>query len=176
MNIYKRLEAEHSAECRDAIIEYVGNSKERFDELMECFLAEEWRICQRAAWPLGYIGRDHPELLSNYHELFIELLSKPSKHVAITRNILRIYEDISIPEDYQGRLFDVSMDLAMSTKQPIAVRAFSLGILANIAGDNPGLAEEILILLEEFPGELSAGLHNRLGKVRKRLQKLVIGL
>ena len=174
MNIYKALEAEHSKECRDSIIEYVGNNPDRFRELMDCFLSEEWRICQRAAWPLGYIGRNHPELLNDYHQTFVDLLSNPAKHVAVIRNILRIYEGIPIPEEFQGHLFDVCLNLAMNAKQAIAVRAFSLGTIKNIALENPGLAGEILVILEEFPGDLSPGLENRLRKVREALQNLLI--
>ena len=172
MNILEQLERIHSKESTDQIVAYIGSDQHRFDDLMKCFFHPEWRICQRAAWPMNFVARKHPSLLKKYHSRLIKTLTVPAKHDAVLRNIVRVYQDIPIPKRHQGSLFDAVLDLSMSTKQAKAIRAFSLSVLLNIAKDNPELAPELLIILEEFPGELSVGLRKRLEHVIAKMQKL----
>src|SRR5690625_5113699 len=37
------------------VVAYVGKSRTRFKELMDLFQSENYRLCQRASWPLSYI-------------------------------------------------------------------------------------------------------------------------
>ena len=49
MNIRDEILREHSkAQCL-RIAQYIGEDKQRFDELMYLFLNDEYRVCQRVA-------------------------------------------------------------------------------------------------------------------------------
>ena len=48
MNLRSEILAEHSKAQTNKIIEWVGNSQQRFDELINLFLGDEYRITQRA--------------------------------------------------------------------------------------------------------------------------------
>ena len=52
MNLREALLKEHSKKQMLKIVKYIGNDQQRFDELMKLFLESEYRITQRAAWPV----------------------------------------------------------------------------------------------------------------------------
>lgn len=63
INIHQLLQKEHSKKQTDRIVKYIGDDKTRFATLIELFFDGEYRITQRAAWPLSYCVREHPELI-----------------------------------------------------------------------------------------------------------------
>jgi hypothetical protein len=90
MNLYQLLEEEHSKKQCDRIVKYIGRDKERFAGLAQLFLKGEYRITQRAAWPLSYCVRAHPELIGPYFKRLLDNLGKDAIHVAVIRNTLRL--------------------------------------------------------------------------------------
>ena len=150
MDIAKRLEAEHSKSLTLVIVKYVGDDKTRFKELMDIFFKGEYRLTQRAAWPLSYIAIEHTHLLKPYFDKFIKKLDDASAHPAISRNIYRVLKEIEIPEKYQGVLVDKTFKVIMSELQPAAVRAFAITVAAKICKSYPELKKELLILLKEL--------------------------
>src|SRR5262245_12942215 len=102
MDILKALEKEHSKAQTDKIVQYIGGNKERFAELMKHFFKGEYRVTQRAAWPMSYCVRNHPELVAPYYKKLLDVLQKPAIHVAVTRNIVRLLQDVDIPKKYHG--------------------------------------------------------------------------
>jgi hypothetical protein len=150
MNIKERLEQEHSKTLTTAIVNYVGEDKKRFKELMQIFLNGEYRLTQRAAWPLSYLAIDHPTLLEPYLDVFIKKLDDEKAHPAVARNILRVLQSIEIPEKHQGHLIDKSFKLIMSEMQPAAIRAFSITVASKISKHYPELKNELLIILNEL--------------------------
>src|SRR5689334_4378103 len=97
MNIRESLTREHSRNMTMRIVKYIGDDKSRFRELMDIFLAGEYRLTQRSAWALGYAGRLHPELITPYTPKLISKLQEKSVHDAVKRNILRVWQDIPLP-------------------------------------------------------------------------------
>src|SRR5882762_8429018 len=104
MNLQESLESEHSKQQCDRIVNYIGSDRERFAGLMRLFFKGEYRIAQRAAWPVSYCVRRHPELIRPYFKPLLDQLAKKDHHVAVTRNTLRLLQDVTIPEKYHGRV------------------------------------------------------------------------
>ena len=150
MDIAKRLEREHSLTLTKAVIKYVGDDKKRFKELMTVFLNSEYRIMQRAAWPMSYIAIDHPKLIYPYLERLITLLNKPGNHPAIPRNILRFFQEIDIPEKHEGALVDACFKLIVSAESPIAVKAFAITVASAICKKYPELKRELILHLQHM--------------------------
>src|ERR1700753_4288904 len=90
---------EHSKAQAGKIIQWVGDDPERFKVLLELFLGNEYRVTQRAGWPLSSIAIDHPELIRPYLKQFINNLSRPNLHGAIKRNTVRVLQFIEIPDE-----------------------------------------------------------------------------
>lgn len=150
MDIQKKLEAEHSKALTTAITNYIGSDKQRFKVLMDIFLGSEYRLTQRAAWPLSYVLLANPQLLTAYYPKLIKKLQEPGNHPAIARNILRVFQEMDIPEKYRGQLIDTCFKFITSETAPVAVRAFAITTASNICRHYPELGNELVMVLREL--------------------------
>src|ERR1700752_2261284 len=133
MDLREVILEEHSKSQRDKVVKYVGDDTERFKELMNLFLGPEYRVTQRAAWALSYCVESHPHLIKPYINKLVDQLDKPDQHDAVKRNALRIFQFMEIPEKSQGKLYDTCMKFLLSMHEPIAIKAFSITVLQNMA-------------------------------------------
>ncbi len=62
MNLREEILKEHSKAPCNKIVQWIGSNQKRFDDLFELFLNDEYRVTQRAAWPLSYSVIAHPGL------------------------------------------------------------------------------------------------------------------
>ncbi len=172
MDIRQTILKEHSKNQALKIANYVGSDKVRFRELMNVFLEGEYRITQRAAWPLGFCGQNYPELLLPYTEKFIHKLKEKNIHDAVKRNILRVWQGIPIPEKYAGEIFGICYDFLRDTEEPIAIKVFSMTVMLNICKKHPVLKNELKILVEDMIPYGGPAIISRGRKVLKSLQKI----
>ena len=170
MDFRRKLEQGHSKTVTKEIVDEICRSPKKMDALMQCFIDGPVQITQRAAWPMSFVAQKHPELLINYYDLLIELLNQPNKHNAINRNILRAFQFTEIPEEYQGRILDVSFKLLNSSNEPIAVKAFSMSIIYNLSKKYPDIIPELRASIEALLPNGSAGIKNRGKKILKAIQ------
>jgi hypothetical protein len=150
MDLRSELLKEHSKPQMQRIVQYVGNNKLLMKELMDLFLGNEFRITQRAAWPLSHIGIAYPELVSPYHEKMFEVLQQKGIHDAVKRNILRLWIENMPPKTLWGELFDLCHQLARSKDEAIAIRVFAIHVMGNITIRYPELTFELKSLIEEL--------------------------
>lgn len=148
MDIEKKLLSEHSKSVANAIIKYVGSDKNRFNELFEIFMKGEYHLTQRAAWPLSYVLIANQQWMNGCMAALVKKLKQPHNHPAITRNILRILQEVEIPEKYQGEIVDFCLRIIPSEMHPAAIRAFAITTAANICQHYPELKKELLLLLQ----------------------------
>jgi len=173
MDIKTTLEEEHSKSQTIKIVNFIGDDKARFKILVNLFLNGEYRITQRAAMPVGYVAIAHPFLIKPYIGKFVEKLEDTEQHPAIPRNILRIFEEIEIPEKYAARVLDLCYKFMADPKQPIAVRAFSITVVVNISRKYPELINELKIMLQELASipQQSPAVKSRIKQAFKLLNK-----
>ena len=98
------------------------------------------------------------------------MLDKKDAHVAVKRNIMRLLQDIEIPKPLYGTLTDKCFAL-LDPKETIAVRVFSMTVLANIAKQEPDLKKELRIVIEDQLPYGSAGFLSRARKVLKEINR-----
>ncbi|HWK02459.1 MAG TPA: hypothetical protein VNS58_02435 [Puia sp.] len=168
--LHQLLATEHSKQQCDRIVNYIGKDKERFAALMTLFLKGEYRITQRAAWPLSYCVRQYPELIGPYLKPLLDNLSKAGIHVAVIRNTMRLLQDITIPKKYQGRVMSLCFDFIQSPETPIAVAAFSLTVLQHLAKDYPEILPELRLIIEEQWEQAPPAFRARAKRVLKNLK------
>ena len=149
MNLRKIILTEHSKAQTMKIVKWVGNSQQRFDELFKLFLNAEYRITQRAAWPISYCVIDHPDLIKKYYKQLIEELKKPDIHVAVRRNIVRLLQKIEIPQQYHGELMDICFKFIARPDEAVAVKAFSITILQKLSILYPQIRHEIKLIIHQ---------------------------
>ena len=163
--IREALLAKHSRAQTMKIVRYVGSDPARFNELMDNFLGDTYRVSQRAAWAVNYCAEYHRELVRPYFRRLIEQLEREDAHVAVRRNVARLLQFVDIPPRYRGRVFDACYNLVDDPAQPIAVKVFALTVAAKIANDKPELLGELRLMAEKHAPHLSIGFRTRAKRV-----------
>lgn len=161
MNITKELAAGQSKIKTLKIIDYVGDNPIRFKVLVDVYLKGPYRITQRAAWPLTYCVEQHPKLIEPHLKLILNHLKKPGIHDAAKRNTIRLFQFIQIPKRFQGKVADICFEYLRNRKEAVAIRVFSMTVLAQIARQHPELKDELRIVIEDQLPYSTAAFTNR---------------
>ncbi len=171
MNLATAIAREHNKVQRDRIVAYIGADPKRFAELVQLFLAGPYRITQRASWPLSTCIENHPQLITPHLRKILALLQQEGIHDAVKRNVLRLLQYITIPKSLQGIVIDLCFKYLSGTQEPVAIRAFSITLLTNLAGNIPELKNELISIIEQrLPYEKPAFV-SRSTKALKLLRK-----
>jgi hypothetical protein len=169
MAVRDTILAEHSKSQTTKIVNWVGKSQARFDQLFLLFLKDEYRVTQRAAWPLSYCVRKHPELIRKHLGKLIKNLRKQGLHDAIKRNTVRILQEIPIPARFHGEVMNTCFRFIESPDEAVAIKAFSLTILENLIPLYPDIRNELKLIIEERWDLETAAFRSRAKKILKKL-------
>jgi hypothetical protein len=172
MNLRKTILEEHSKNQTMKIVRWVGKDKKRFAELVKLFLHDEYRVIQRAAWPLDYCVEAHPELVKPWIGKMINNLEKPGLHDAAIRNTFRFLQSYDVPEKYLGKLVNTAYRFMLKSDSPIAVKVFAMSTLANITKKEPGLRNELRDAVKELMKEGSGAIIARGKMILKQLDRI----
>jgi len=172
MNLRETILAEHSKANCNKIVNWVGHSQKRFDELFSLFLhsdpeSSRDRITQRAAWPISYCVIDHPDFISKHFSKLVKNLHKPGIHDSVKRNTVRLLQHITIPKKFHGKIMDLCFQYISSPGEPVAIKAFSLTILQNLSTQYPEIKNEIKLIIEERWEHETAAFKSRAKKFMK---------
>lgn len=170
MNLREEILKEHSKAQRDKIIEWVGDAQLRFDELFRLFLNDEYRVAQRASWPVSYCVEVYPEFIQHHLKELLQNLEKPNLHDAIKRNTVRILQEIPIPEKYHGQVMNICFGYVENPTEAVAIKAFSLTVLGNLAIQYPEIIPEIKLLIEDQLPHQTAAFKSRAKRLMKQFK------
>jgi hypothetical protein len=171
MDMRRELLKEHSKQQAQKIVSYIGKDPERFTSLVNLFLEGPYRVTQRAAWPLNYCVENHPTLIKPHLKRILNHLNKPGIHDSVKRNVMRFLQFIEIPVRNQGQVASRCMNYLQDRAQPIAIRCFSMTVMAKIANQNHELKRELRLAIEDLIPSGSPGILSRAKKVLRELQK-----
>jgi len=143
------IEEEHSRIQKDKIVKLVLSDKAYFTALMKCFFYGEYRICQRAAYPLLDLVLARPEWFKNYFQKILIKLNEEKNHPSILRNSVRILVELDIPKKYEMEFLDKAIMYIMDNDLPVAIRAFAITLAGNIASQHPDLLDEVKMVVQE---------------------------
>src|SRR6476661_5440862 len=132
MELRQEILKEHSKKQCAKIVEWVGSSQQRFNQLFQLFLTDEYRVVQRASWPVSNCVIDHPYFIKRNFSKLINNLHKKEVHNAVKRNSIRLLQYVDIPKKYQGEVLEICFHTISSPTEPVAVKASSLTVLANL--------------------------------------------
>jgi hypothetical protein len=169
MKLREAILKEHSKANCSRIVKWIGNNQSRFDELFGLFLNDEYRVVQRAAWPVSYCVINHPELIKNHFSKLIRNLKKPRLHDSVKRNTVRLLQHITIPEKFHGEIMNICFSYISSPDEAVAIKAFSLTVLQNLAKQYPDIQNEIKLVIEERWEYETAAFRSRAKKILKGL-------
>jgi hypothetical protein len=168
MKLRETILKEHSkANCR-RIVNWIGSNQKRFDELFDLFLKDEYRVVQRAAWPLSNCVIAYPEFIQKHFSKLLKNLKKTGLHDAVKRNTVRLLQDISIPEKFHAEVMNICFDYIISPTEKPAVKAFSLTVLENLSKIYPEIKQELKTIIEDRWDFESIAFKSRAGKILKK--------
>lgn len=167
MNLLTVILKEHSKANCARIVKWIGGDQRRFNELLNLFLQGEHVVKQRAGWPLGYAVAAHPHLIRKHVHKLLSNLRQPGLHDAVKRNTVRILQDISIPEKFEGEVMSLCFDYISTPNEKPAVKAYSLSILNTLSKKYPEIKQELEAIIESRWEYESAAFKARARIIRK---------
>jgi hypothetical protein len=172
MNLREEILFEHSKAQCSKIVAWVGDSQQRFNELFKLFVSDaEYRVVQRAAWPVSYCVEAHPGLIKSNFSKLIKKLHQPNLHDAVKRNSMRLLQHIDIPEKYQGDVMNICFTYVESQTEAIATKAFAMTVLGNLSNLYPEIIPEIKLLINDQLPHATPGFKSRARALLKQFEK-----
>ena len=169
MNIREEILKEHSKQQALKIAAYACTSKKNFKELMTCFMSDEYRLAQRAAYSVSWATIKDPGMIEPYIKDLVSQMQRTDIHEAIPRNSLRILEQIPIPEKFHGEVMNACFGFVEDPSTPIAIKASALTNLFNLSHQYPEIKQEIKLIIETNWDQETAAFRSRGKKILKAL-------
>jgi hypothetical protein len=168
MDLRAEILKENSKENAELIAAWIGEEPSRMQQFMHIFLHDEYRVVQLAAHVLGKIDDKHPELIEQHIDDLVKRMTDKAVHVAVKRNVVRVLQNIPIPERLHGDVMNICFDLLADIKETVAVRVFSMTILDNLSRHYPEIRQELKVILEDqLEQGCTAGFRSRASKILK---------
>jgi hypothetical protein len=174
MDLRDRLQKELSKNQTAKIADYVGFNKARFKEIVDIYLAGPYRITQRAAWTISLCVERHPELILPHLSQILKHTAGPGVHDAVKRNTVRLLQFIEIPRRYWGPVADLCFGYLKDRKQAIAIRVFSMTVLAKLVSREPDLRLELKLLIEDELPYASPAFKSRASRTLNEISRIDI--
>jgi len=171
MNLEFEILKENSKRQAVKVARWIGNDTERFDELMQLLFTADDRVALRCAWIMSHCADQYPDIITPWISKLVRRAGEKDAPQAVQRNVVRVLQFIDIPSKHQGKVANLCFNFLQDLKTPIAVKAFSMTVLVNIAKNEPDLKHEIVLVIEQMLPYGSAGIQARAKKVLKQLAK-----
>ena len=149
MNIQEEISKEHSKTQVQKIARYIGADEILFAELIKIFLTGDVISTQRSSWILSECATVNPILISPYFKEFINKLHQTGIHDAAKRNIVRIWQEVPISEQYIGEIYDICLSY-LTDNEAVAIKAFAMTVCYNITRQIPELKPELHFIIENL--------------------------
>ncbi|HNP23366.1 MAG TPA: hypothetical protein PKM63_16985 [Panacibacter sp.] len=153
------------------VASYACSSKENFKELMRCFLANEYRLAQRAAGSVSWAAKKKPAMVAPHIKEIVAQLERNDVHAAVIRNSVRVLEMIDIPESLHGDVMNACFTFIEKPSTPVAIKAFSLTTLFNLSKIYPDIRQELKLIIEERWNDETPAFKSRGKKILQMMQK-----
>jgi hypothetical protein len=151
------------------IAAFACSSPKHFSELMQCFLSNEYRLAQRAAWCVSWSVKKNASLIQPYIKDLVQQLQRKDVHGAVIRNSVRILQEVEIPEWLHGELMNSCFSFIGSPSTPVAIKAFSLTTLFNLSKSYPEIKNELKLIIEERWNNETAAFKSRGKQILRKL-------
>lgn len=169
MILREEILKEHSKTHALTIANYACESEESFKELMQCFLDNESRLAQRAAWSVSCAAKEKPEMIYPHIKDLVAVLQKKNVHDAVIRNSVRVLQEIEIPESYHGEVMNACFEFLEKPSTPVAIKAFSLTTLFNLSKHYPEIKPELKLIINDRLDYETAAFKSRAKKILPQL-------
>ncbi|GAB5410060.1 MAG: hypothetical protein BalsKO_24250 [Balneolaceae bacterium] len=151
------------------MVEFYKNHPECFKEAIEMALTKEEPFCWRAAWMIGGDIKKNDQRFNPYISKILRYL--PEFEDGHQRELLKILLQISLTEEQESLLFDLSVNLWEQVRKKPSVRHFAFRGMMKVADKYPELKHEILVLAQPlYINPLSPGIRQSVIKAVNKLE------
>ncbi|MBC7695529.1 MAG: hypothetical protein H7141_08805 [Burkholderiales bacterium] len=142
-------------------------------ELIALAFEKDHLLSSRAMWVIGHCSDLDYNCIKPYHVKLINRLKNKDLHNGVIRNTLRLYQKHSVPKKSEPFILDKCFEYVKNPLEAIAVRAFAITVIFNIAKPYPELLNELLIVLNHMSEtEEGSGIRSRVKNTIKDIHKL----
>ncbi|MCK9617614.1 MAG: hypothetical protein M0R21_07230 [Lentimicrobiaceae bacterium] len=150
------------------MISYMKSHPEDFDELIKLAIADKQPYSWRAAWLLWSCMDKNDRRIHRYAEKIIDTL--PTKCDNQLRELLIILQRMELNDDYEGKLFDICVNIWEKIGKQPSVRYNAFKLIVKTVKNHPDLSKEIIFMTEShYMDSLS-------DTVKKSIFKMTAGL
>ncbi len=170
MNLHEEIGRERSKAQSGKIADWIGADESRFAQLMGVFQEKDIPLAVRAAWIVNLIAETHPKLLLPHLDALVARMEEVGIPSPVKRHVMNSLQYVDIPESLHGRVMNAGFSFLEDPEEPIAVRAFSMTVLADLARIYPDIKGELRLIIEDILVQgASAGIRSRAQKVLKSI-------
>jgi hypothetical protein len=149
------------------MISYINEHPEEFESAIDLAVSNKQPYSWRAAWLLWSCMDANDSRLDNYISKIIEII--PQRNDGHQKDLLKILYMLDLPDDLEGKVFDLSISLWEQLNKIPSVRYNAIKLLFKILKKHPELFPEIEFFLQEhYFHTLSPGVKRGVYKMVKQ--------
>lgn len=150
------------------MISFMDNHPEFFNEAIELAISDKQPYAWRAAWLLWSCMEENDRRIQKYIGNIVDTIE--TKDDGHQRELLKILFNMEVREEYEGKIFDLCMDIWEGINKAPSVRVNALKFIIKIVKKHPELAKEITFLTENhYLESLSPGAKNSVSRLMREL-------
>lgn len=153
-----------------------GDNPAIFKKLFEYSFSEDKKLAFRASWTLSKVCDTKPELIYPYLNQIVEMLDKIDNE-SVQRSFLRIItltDLVQLSQKHHGLLADHCFAALRSGFSAVAIKAYSMEVLYNLAVIYPELVNELSATIAILQVEASGGILARCKMTLKKLAQIPV--
>lgn len=155
---------------KDVFIKHLNENPKNFQEAFELSLQSKPKISWRAAWVLNHCLKPNDPRTQKFIPSIIAFA--PTAEDGHQRELLKILENSTIPEDQEGTLFDICVTIWEDVSKSPSVRMVAFRVMLKIVKSFPELINEIDFLVQNhYLDTLSPGIKRSLIKALAKTKK-----
>lgn len=155
-----------------ALAQKIINSNQ-INQLVALAFEKDHLLSSRAMWVLAHCSDLDYESTKPYHVKLVNNLKQKNLHNGVIRNTLRLFQKHDVPKKTESFVLDKCFEYIKNSAEAIAVRAFAITVVFNIAKPYPELLNELLIVLNHLSEtEDGPGIRSRVKNTIKAIHKL----
>ncbi len=153
---------------KNEMISFLKSNPEHFDEAIKLSISDKQPYSWRAAFLIwGCMEENDTRIQKHINSIVKSIKDKKDGH---QRELLKIIYKMEINKKYEGRIFDICMNIWEQISKDPSVRMTALKYIIKIAKKYPELLEEIIPFTQDhYLESLSPGIKRSIEKMMEEI-------
>lgn len=147
------------------IVDYLIDNEDRLKNFINSLAKPGASVSGQSFWVLSYCAEKRPNWIRPQIGKLLRIVEDGNAPVAVKRNVMRALQFVDIPARFHTRAINQAFAFLADPKETVAVKVFSMSVLAKLVDVYPELRREWEIVIEDQLPHASAGFRSRARKV-----------